>query len=293
MKYALDFADYLDFTLKEPFDFAKNSTIGCGGRAAIAFYPESVFELVTLVEKLQRDGIKYYVLGNLTNVLPPDGFLKVAVISMKKLDTIAMGESVFAYAGVTSGALLRACRHEKRSGAEFLSGIPCTLGGALYMNAGADGRYISEIVENVLVLRKGERRILSVEECQYSYKKSLFMENDDIILGASLRLEHACEECIAERENYYLQRRLHLPKGRSMGCVFKNPQGQSAGALIEGCGLKGMRVGGAEISTQHANFIINDKGATSADVRALIEIAKNAVYSQYGIRLEEEIRYLT
>lgn len=293
VKYALDFANYLDFTSREPFDFAKNSSIGCGGRAAIAFYPESHVELTELVEKLQKDGVKYYVLGNLTNVLPPDGFSSFAVISMKRLNAIAMGDKVFAYAGVTSGALLRACRKEKRSGAEFLSGIPCTLGGALYMNAGADGRYISEIVESVHVLRKGERHILSVDECQYSYKNSLFMKNDDIILGASLRLEHAAEESIVERENYYLQRRLHLPKGRSMGCVFKNPPTRSAGELIEGCGLKGMRIGGAEISTEHANFIINDKGATSADVRALIEIAKNAVYSQYGICLEEEIRYLT
>ncbi len=292
MEDALNFADYSDFTLEEAFDFAKNSSIGCGGKAAIAFYPQDITELSMLVAKLKKDGAKYYVLGNLTNVLPIDGFSSRAVISMKKLVGMAFGETVFVYAGVTSGALLRACKHGKRSGAEFLSGIPCTLGGALYMNAGADGRYISEIVESVLVLRNGERRILSVKECGYSYKKSLFMKNEDIILGASLRLEHATEESILEKENYYRQRRLHLPRGRSMGCVFKNPTGNSAGALIEGCGLKGMRVGGAVISTQHANFIINDRGATSTDVCALITVAKNAVYAQYGIRLEEEIRYL-
>ncbi len=292
MKYALDIENYLDFTLEESFDFAKNSSIGCGGMAAIAFYPQNVAELAALVAKLKKDGAKYYVLGNLTNVLPPDGFSQTVVISMKKLSSMAFGETVFAYAGVTSGALLRACRNEKRSGAEFLNGIPCTLGGALYMNAGADGKYISEIVESVLVLRKGERRILSLKGCEYSYKKSVFMENEDIILGASLRLEHATEESILEKENYYQKRRLHLPKGRSMGCVFKNPTGNSAGVLIEGCGLKGMRVGGAVISTEHANFILNDRGATSTDVRALITVAKNAVYAQYGIRLEEEIRYL-
>lgn len=292
MKYALDFANYLDFTSREPFDFSLHSAIGCGGKAPIAFYPDSVAQLVTLVKKLEKGGIKYHVLGNLTNVLPPDGASSRVIVSTKRLNAIAIGDSVFVYAGVTSGALLRACRQAKRSGAEFLSGIPCTLGGALYMNAGADGKYICEIVESVLVLREGERRILSLNECAYSYKKSVFMDNQDIILGASLRLEHATQEEIVEREKYYQNRRLHLPKGRSMGCVFKNPSRYSAGALIEGAGLKGMRVGGAVISTEHANFILNDKGATSADIRALITLAENAVYSQYGIRLEEEIRYL-
>ena len=292
MKYALDCAKYSIFTSREPFAFKKYSSIGCGGEAAIAFYPENVEELTALINQLKKDGAAYCVLGNLTNVLPPDGCSSFAVVCTKNLNTIAVGETVFVYAGVTSGELIRACRHENRSGAEFLSGIPCTLGGALYMNAGADGKYIAEIVDSVLVLREGKRHILSISECQYSYKKSLFMGNDDVILGASLRLEHANKEVIEEREQYYQKRRAHLPKGRSMGCVFKNPPTRSAGALIEGCGLKGMRVGGAVISTQHANFIINDKEATSADVRALIGLAKNAVYAQYGIRLEEEIRYL-
>ena len=292
MKHALDFANYLDFTAKEPFDFAMHSSIGCGGKAPIAFYPDSIVQLSELIEKLKKDGVRYCVLGKLTNVLPPDGLSSFVVVSTKKLDTIAVGDSVFAYAGITSGALLRACRQAKRSGAEFLSGIPCTLGGALYMNAGADGKYICEIVESVLVLRDGKRRILSLEECAYGYKKSVFMDNEDIILGASLRLEQATQEEIDRRENYYQQRRAHLPKGRSMGCVFKNPPQKSAGALIEGCGLKGMRVGGAVISTEHANFILNDKGATPTDIRALITLTKNAVYSQYGICLEEEIRYL-
>ena len=292
VKYALDFSAYEQFTSRQPFDFSKHSSIGCGGTAPIAFYPQSVEELIALVEKLTKDGVRYYVLGNLTNVLPPDEEVDFAVVSTKRLNAIAMGDRVFASVGVTSGALLRACKHAMRSGAEFLSGIPCTLGGALYMNAGAGGKYISEIVENVLVLREGERHILSVEDCLYSYKKSVFMANNDIILGASLALEHATGEQVQERENFYLQRRWHLPQGRSMGCIFKNPPEKSAGALIEGCGLKGMRVGGAQISIQHANFIINDRKATSADIQGLISLIKNAVYSQYGICLEEEIRYL-
>ena len=289
---AFDFAEYSKFASASPFDFSKNSSIGCGGSAAIAFYPSSVAELTALVEKLEKDEIPYYVLGNLTNVLPPDGESRFAVVSTKKLNGVVMGELVFVYAGATSGALLRACKREKKSGAEFLSGVPCTLGGALYMNAGAGGKYISEIVENVLLLRKGERRILPVKDCGYSYKKSVFMENGDILLGATLHLERATAGQIEEREKYYLDRRKGLPKGRSMGCVFKNPVSAYAGDLIERSGLKGFRIGGAKISEEHANFIINERNATAKDIRALITLAKNAVKSQYGIELKEEIRYL-
>lgn len=292
MKETFNLDKYSRFSLQNPFDFSKNSSIGCGGFATAIFYPNSIEEWMVLMEELNKDGIRYYVLGNLTNVLPPDGFTDFVVVSTKRVDGLAMGEKVFAYAGVTSGALLRACKRERRTGAEFLRGIPCTLGGALYMNAGAGDKYISEIVDNVMVLREGKRRILSLEECEYAYKHSVFMENGDVILGATLRLEKGTEEEIEEKENYYLARRQHLPKGRSMGCVFKNPDGVYAGELIERSGLKGFRIGGAKISEEHANFIINDGEATSADVKALITFIKNAVRAQYGICLEKEIRYL-
>ena len=292
MKPAFDLRKYSRFSLQMPFAFSKNSSIGCGGQATVAFYPKDVVELTALIQQLTQDGTRYCVLGNLTNVLPPDGVVDFAVVCMKGLNGIVVGEGVFVQAGVTSGALLRACKAAKRGGAEFLSGIPCTLGGALYMNAGAGDKYISEIVESVTVLREGKRRILSLKDCEYAYKHSVFMENGDIILGATLRFEKATEEEIAKNEEYYLSKRLHLPKGKSMGCVFKNPPSAFAGDLIERSGLKGFRIGGAKISEEHANFIINDRNALSSDVKALIAVAKNAVRSQYGVRLEEEIRYL-
>jgi UDP-N-acetylmuramate dehydrogenase len=118
------------------------------------------------------------------------------------------------------------------------------------------------------------------------------MRNGWTILGAYLRLEQCSATEIEERLQYYTQRRGHLPKGKSMGCVFKNPDGVSAGKLIEGAGLKGLRIGGAVVSDIHANFILNDKGATSQQIKTLIGIIKNAVFAQYRIKLEEEIRYL-
>lgn len=276
-----------------PFDYAKRSSIGCGGIAPVAFYPKTVEELISLVEELENERRPFTTLGNLTNVLPPDGNSQTAVVSTKKLVGIEETDGgVFALAGVTSGVLLKACKRLQLSGAEFLEGIPCTLGGALYMNAGVSGTYIAEIVENVTVLRQGELVVLDKTDCEYAYKTSVFMRSGDVIVGAKLRLKQTTEESVLERISQYRAKRAHLPKGKSMGCVFKNPDGMIAGKLIEGAGLKGLRVGGAVVSTEHANFIINDKNATSTQIKTLIALIKNAVFAQYKIRLEEEIRYL-
>lgn len=287
------FLDYSDYTQEKPFSFAQNSSIGCGGVAETAFCPQTVEELISLTDQLRKDGIPYYVLGNLTNVLPPDGESDRAIIRMKNLCGIRFTDGgVFAYAGTNGGALLGACRRGGKSGAEFLYGVPCTVGGALYMNAGAGGRYMDGIVESVLVLRDGKPQSIPAAACDYAYKHSAFMENGDVILGGTLRLQTAMDGEIFANERYYAERRKHLPKGRSMGCVFKNPEKGFAGELIERSGLKGMRIGGAKVSESHANFIVNDGGATSGQIRSLITVVKNGVYAQYKIRLEEEIRYL-
>ena len=287
------FSDYTDCTKEKPFDFAQNSSIGCGGTAAAAFYPRTQTELRDLLARLQSDGIAFYVLGNLTNVLPLDEDVEKVVISTKKLSGLQIGEQVFAEAGLKSGNLLRACRNANKSGVEFLTGIPCTLGGALYMNAGVNGKYIAEIVESVLVLRDGKKVVLPVSECGYGYKESVFMHSKDIILGATLRLTESDKRNIIETEKEYLKRRQHLPKGKSMGCVFKNPKGLFAGGLIEQAGLKGKRIGGAKISETHANFILNEDGATSKDIQALIQLIKREVEKKCNVLLREEIRYLT
>lgn len=292
MKPLIDLGDYGTFSHELSFDMAKHSTIGCGGRAAIAFCPQSIAEVKALLAKLDVDNIPYYVIGNMSNVLPPDTDTTIPLIYMKNLNGITLADRSFVYAGATSGALLSMCRRCGKSGAEFLSGIPCTFGGAIYMNAGAGGHYVNEVVENVLVYHKGNTQLISCEDCDFAYKHSIFMENGSVILGATLRLNDATETQIGERERYYKSRRAHLPKGKSMGCVFKNAQDKSAGDLIERSGLKGLRIGGAVVSAEHANFIINDGTATAKDIKTLVSIIKAAVLAQYGIRLEEEIRYI-
>ncbi len=287
-------SEYRNYERETPFDFAKKSSIGCGGKAKTAFYPKTVEETVNLLNGLQADKTDYIVVGNMTNVLPPDGAFEKVVVCTKSLKGILETPTgVYAKAGTMSGELLKTCKLLKKSGAEFLEGIPCTIGGALYMNAGVGGAYIGEIVESVTAFRNSRIEVLKKDECEYSYKSSVFMHSDCVILGATLRLETASEEEITQKIKYFRDRRAHLPKGKSMGCVFKNPEGYVAGKLIEGAGLKGLRVGGAVVSEKHANFIINDGLATAEQIKSLIQIIKNAVFAQYKIRLEEEIRYLS
>ena len=295
MRESKVFFGYEKFEIERPFDFSAHSAIGCGGQAPLAFYPHNEEEFKTILVNLQKNRRGYFVLGNMTNVLPSDLGTKKIVVCTKKLKKIEFFQKqhkIYVEAGVNSANLLRALRHAGLRGAEFLTGIPCTMGGALYMNAGAGGCYMSGLVESVRVFKNGKERILTKEECAYSYKKSVFMQEDMAILGANLLLEPSSMEEITELEKAFKKRRAHLPKGKSMGCVFKNPELISAGELIEKAGLKGKRVGGAKVSETHANFIINDAKATSKEIRSLIKEVKTAVYKNSGIELEEEIKYL-
>ncbi len=284
--------EYARWERVTPFSFSAHSSIGCGGRSNVGFYPKNEEELLAIAQCLQKDNVPFYTLGNLTNVLPNEGKIKKAVVCTKKMRE-KREDTMFFSAGISSAKLLAYCKENGKSGAEFLEGIPCTLGGALFMNAGVSGRYIAELVKSVRVYHAGKVYELSVQECKYAYKKSVFMETDCVILGATLSFVDSDKERVQAETIGYRKRRAHLPKGKSMGCVFKNPEGLIAGKLIEGARMKGFRVGGAKVSETHANFILNDKGCTASDIRTLIEVIKRAVYAQYQVRLEEEIQYLT
>ncbi len=287
--------DYDKFDIERPFVFAAHTSFGCGGSAKIAFYPKTQAELALLLGELKRSGKEWVIVGNLTNTLASDLGTDKVVVCTKKMTKVFVRENentVYAEAGITSAALLSILRKARLGGAEFLTGIPCTLGGALYMNAGAAGKYIAELVRAVRIYREGEVLELPTEACEYSYKHSLFMQNRDVILGATLAVKKCDLAFILEQEKYFRERRKRLPRGKSAGCIFKNPQNYSAGELIEKAGLKGLRVGGAKVSEVHANFIVNDGNATAREIRALIELVKNAVFVYCGVVLEEEIQYI-
>ena len=282
----------LNVECERDFDMAKAATIRVGGKAAFAFFPKSIKELIRLSDVFDDADIPFLILGKMSNVLPPDGYFEKPLVFTTKLIAMEFSKTVFAEAGVTTGAFLKACAKHGKTGAEFLAGIPCTIGGAAYMNAGASGKYISDIVKRVLVYLEKKLRLLPKNKCGYSYKKSKFMEDEGLILGVEFLLDEGTEKDILENKRYVLKNREWLPKGYSMGCVFKNPLGDCAGRLIDGAGLKGLRIGGAVVSDIHANFIINEGGATAEEIKQLISIVKNAVYAQYKIELEEEIQIL-
>lgn len=265
--------------------------MGTGGVASLALFPKDIPQLIFAVDRLESFSVGYKVLGKTSNVLFGDGQIETVLIFTDNIRQTSFAKTPFAACGVSAAAFLKECKARNLLGGEFLAGIPCSIGGAAYMNAGVQGGYFEEIVQRVLVYEDGEILSLSRAECGYSYKSSRFMEKG-VILGVFFRLEKSNEEEIEKRIRFFNDRRKNLPKGKSLGCIFKNPKDVSAGKLIENAGLKGLRLGGAVISETHANFIINETHATARDVKELIQTAKNAVRAQYNVRLEEEIEYI-
>ena len=189
---------------------------------------------------------------------------------------------------------IKLARDNNLSGMEELYGIPGTVGGAVYMNAGAYGGEISSCIETVEVfdLNEGNIKQFNKKDCCFGYRKSFFMNDNYVILSAVLKLTKSSKESICQKMNDYMSRRkekqpLEYP---SAGSVFKRPEGCFAGALIEQCGLKGYQIGGARVSDKHAGFIVNVGGATCEDVMRLIEHIKNEVMQKFGIELECEIK---
>ncbi len=276
----------------EHISFPRYTTIGCGGEAAFSVSPSDAEEAAEVLRLLKKEHIPYAFLGAGANTLPPDGENEAAVVRPNLLKGLILdGNCLFAGAGVTGGALLRfACEHGI-GGFEPFIGIPMTVGGACVMNAGVRERHFADVTLRVLAVRGGRIESFPLEACKFGEKSSVFQEGI-FVAGVLLRAERAPQERIYKKCGEFLARRASLPKGRSMGCTFVNPQGQSAGEIIDRCGLKGMRCGGAFVSMQHANFIINE-GGNSRDVSELIDKVKAEVLQRTGIALREEIRRLT
>lgn len=274
--------------LTEKFSLARHTTIGCGGKTSAAS-PRNAAELVALTTVLQAERIPYYYIGAGANTLPYDGDYEGVTIRFHRMKTLTRnGKFLFAGAGVTGGALCRFAREESIGGFEPFTGIPMTVGGACAMNAGVREGHVSDLSLCVVAVENGKIRILSNADCKFGDKTSIFQAGIAVV-GVLFRADSSPQEEIASRTAYFRSKRAHLPKGRSMGCTFVNPEGKSAGELIDRCGLKGLRRGGAYISDVHANFIIND-GGTAADITSLIGEIKRTVYRKTGILLREEIR---
>lgn len=251
-------------------------------------YPSRVEDLYDLMKCVGH----YYVLGNGSNVLPSDAGFRGTILSTKGLKKIEGEEFLEVGAGVTVSELANVATEKRLTGWEFLVGIPATIGGLVTMNGGAHGIFMSDIVSRVTALTENGLIEYTDQACDFGRKTSRFLKNREVVVSVLINLAKTEQALIAKRKQTHLQQRAFLPKGKSMGCVFQNPQGVSAGFLLSECGLCGSKEGGAIIAKEHANFILNRDNATERDILKLIERMKSEVYRRFDIQLKEEIQYL-
>ena len=273
------------------------TTFKIGGAAQLMLFPETAAQLRDCVKLCAGQGSLPFVLGGGSNLLVKDTGLDVPVISTEKLQGIALGEGglLTCGAGVKLSELCVFAQKQCLSGLEFAFGIPGTAGGAAYMNAGAYGGEMKDILHTVrYVDPAGEPRALPAAALELGYRRSVFMQNGGVITALTLRLAPGDPAEIRAQMDATLQKRKEKQplEAPSAGSVFKRPEGHFAGALIEQCGLKGRSVGGAQVSEKHAGFIINTGGAKAADVRALIALVQAVVEAETGVFLEPEIRFV-
>lgn len=272
----------------------KNHTsLKVGGPADLFAIPEDAEDLQRLVEQLEKQAIPYLVIGRGYNLLVRDMGIRGAVISLERFEQIKELNDgrVIAGAGAENLAVVRFAQNRELGGIAFISGIPGTIGGAIKMNAGAYGEGILERTERLTLLRNGKASDFSMSELDYGYRR-LDLQPGDIVLAATFKLEkreagHTEEEI---RKDFELRRSKHNVGFPSAGSYFKNPAGQAAWRLIEAAGMRGARVGGAQVSETHSNFLINIGGATANDFLELSAMVKKMVLSTSGVTLEEEVR---
>ena len=273
------------------------TTFRIGGKADAICFVQGLGELQQVFSYLNKEKIPYLLVGKGSNLLVRDGGFKGAVIIMRgQLATIKQHEKndrmVLAGGGLTLRDLVRFCSQRGLGGLEFLSGIPGTVGGAVTMNAGAFGRAMGDVVQQVdLVTPEGEFTSKNRSDLTFSYRESSIQEGS-LVVRASLQCSQETSEIVSGRVAEYLTRRklaqpLDYP---SAGSVFRNPSNDHAGRLIEQAGLKGKKIGGAMISPKHANYIVNTGGAQAEDILRLMEMAKEKVREATGVELEPEIK---
>jgi len=272
---------------------ARHTTWGCGGAAELLIVPTGEGDLVRALDFCQARGLRWRVMGNGSNLLVNDAGVSGVVFKVAgALSELRFeGERAVVGAGLALGRLVAAAAGEGLGGLEWLAGIPGAVGGALAMNAGAHGHAIGGLVRRVRLWEAGAGvREVGQGEMLFGYRDSLLRRGGRVALAAELALERADPAAIEARIKELVERRRATqPAGRSAGSVFRNPPGKFAGALLEQAGLKGERIGEAEVSARHANFILNRGRATAADIRALIDLARARVREASGVELHPEV----
>ena len=282
----------ISYTENEPMSL--HTTFKIGGACDVLITVRNIAELSAVIKACKDEGVPCMILGNGSNLLVSDDGIEGAVIVLDGdfREITADGVTVTAGAGAKLSRLCTVAMENGLSGLEFAYGIPGTVGGAMYMNAGAYGGEMKDVALSVTALTPdGDIREYDAAEMELGYRTSVFKKNGDIILFGKYKLQTGDRDEIKARMDDVMGRRkskqpLEYP---SAGSVFKRPEGAFAGTLIEQCGLKGKTVGGAQVSEKHAGFIINIGGATCNDVMGLVELVQNTVREETGYFLEREI----
>ncbi|MCD6569223.1 MAG: UDP-N-acetylmuramate dehydrogenase [Deltaproteobacteria bacterium] len=262
------------------------TSMHCGGKIECLLEVDSTEELLYLVSTLEE----FFVLGGGTNTIFRDGRVPIPVIRLGQSFNFIKTDKDSLYVGSATpiAELLDFCTTDGLSGLEFMAGIPGKIGGALYMNAGAKDKAIMESVSTIEIIDKKGVRTIKKQDLDYCYRCGGISPKATII-SAHFLLDRASPTVVKKNIATALGHRKNQPKGYSSGSIFMNPEGTSAGYLIDQVGLKGFKVGGAVVSDDHANFIINQGSATTSDIRTLISIIKKRVKDAFGIELKEEV----
>lgn len=293
-----DLAENSGFNYTEQEPLSRHTTFKIGGNAQMFVIVNNIEQLSAVLSACKQHDIPLFILGKGSNLLISDNGMSGVVLTLDgEFKNISVKENkITCGAGVNLSKLCTTALSNSLSGLEFAYGIPGSVGGAVYMNAGAYGGEMKDVVESVTHITKdGEIKTLSKDELDFSYRHSVYKDTGDIILSATFALSNAHECDIKDKMDDFMNRRkskqpLEYP---SAGSVFKRPQGNYAGTLIEQCGLKGTSVGGASVSQKHAGFIINTGGATCKDVLDLVKLVQDTVKEKTGYFLEREIIHIS
>ncbi len=277
------------------YPLASHTYYKIGGPADFALIPKNKQDLEQSYLILQQTPLPYFILGGGTNVLISDkGFRGIGLITSQYNEFQHLGEHrYYISAGIELDWVVKEILLKNNyEGVGALTGIPGTVGGALFMNAGTVNGCICEWTEKVFLLTSHGKKEIEIKPEMYSYRSQKFCSINELIMGAEFKFVKSTTDQKPVYEHYILRRKEKQPHGNCCGSVFKNPIGHHAGKLIEECGLKGTRKGGAVISPIHANFIMNENNATFDDILYLIRLIKEKVYEKFNIILEEEVRII-
>ncbi len=282
--------------LQKDVPLASLLTFRAGGSARLLVSPRTVRAMAKVLGWLYQSKLPFHLLGGGSNTLPPAGDYGGVLISSREMkEAYVSGSLLYAEGGALLPALAALAAKHSLSGLEELSGIPGSLGGALYMNAGAYGKCIGDVVQGVIVYdpKTLKSAIYNRAGSFFSYRDSIFRQRKFPVLGAVLALSHGRRESILERRKECMERRresqpLSLP---GAGSIFRAPAGLYAGRLIEEAGLKGAGIGGAVVSQKHAGFVVNAGGAAPEEICLLISLVREKVFESSGVLLSREVEY--